>query len=364
MFRTIWAMAGACAILIGCTATFPVVGKFSDHNEVFIGTVNADLMTGRSFIEAKGKNSGLKCRGLSRVIYIPAASYILPICTGQKGIAVLRCDDGRRLEADWEAKSCTSGHGGGDDNRGARFEFAFGMTEQEAAATLNALQGEVATMPDLPLYKPREERKKRGEATGTGFFISADGYLLTNYHVVDGARSLSIMFNGSERPARLIRGDPTLDFALLKIDGQYAPLPMGSSSGVVRADEVFTLGYPLPFAQGNAQKATFGRVNALSGSQDDPNFIQVDVPIQAGNSGGPLISRDGNVVGIVTKTLSTLSFAQTAGTLPQNINFAAKIDGARPLLSNVQTRDRIAGGRSLQALIQDYEKSVVLVISR
>lgn len=368
-FRKFAIGAGLVLALVACTATYPVVGKFSDHNEVFLGQVNNDLMTGRAFIEATGKNTGVRCRGVSRVVYIPASNYIagafmIPYCAGQKGIAVLRCDDGRSLTADWTADSCSSGRGGGDDQRGARFDFVFGLSEQEALAKLGQYQTEVAGKPDLPVYKPKEERKKRGYATGTGFFVSADGYLLTNHHVVEGSSNVSVMVGGSERPARLVGDDADHDFALLKIEGSYQPLPIGNSSAVVRADEVFTLGYPVVDIQGNAQKATFGRVNALSGIADDPKFIQIDVPVQPGNSGGPLISRDGSVVGVVTMTLDQINALRATGSLPQNVNYAGKIDGAAPLLKSVAVRSRQGGGRSLQMLVQDYEKSVVLVIAR
>src|SRR5262249_43600306 len=140
--------------------------------------------------------------------------------------------------------------------------------------------------------------------------------------------------------------------------------PIGSSASLMRADEVFTLGYPLTNIQGNAQKATFGRVNALSGLNDDPKFIQIDVPIQPGNSGGPLIGRDANVVGVGTMTLSTVTMLRETGRLPQNVNFAGKIDAATPMLRDVASRGRQGGGRALQAMVQDYEKSVVLVVAR
>lgn len=355
--------------LVACTTTYPVVGKFSDHNEVFLGQVNNDLMTGRAFIEAKGKNTGVRCRGVSRVIHVPASNYIagaflIPYCAGQKGIAELRCDDNRWITADWTADSCSSGQGSGADQKGARFDFVFGLSEQEASARLGTYQTEVASKPDLPVYKPREERKKRGYATGTGFFVSADGHVLTNHHVVEGSTNVAVMVNGTERAARLVGDDAEHDFALLKVDGSFQPLPIGSSATVARADEVFTLGFPVVSIQGNAQKATFGRVNALSGLGDDPKFIQIDVPVQPGNSGGPLISRDGNVVGVVTMTLDQISALRATGSLPQNVNYAGKIDGAAPLLKSVGVRGRQPAGRSLQALVQDYEKSVVLVIAR
>jgi S1-C subfamily serine protease len=367
--KTLLALAALAALLVACTTTYPLVGKFSDHNEVFLGQVNNDLMTGRALITAKGKNTGVNCRGVSMVVHIPASNYIagaflVPYCAGQKGIAELRCDDGRWLTADWTAESCSSGYGSGADRRGARFDFAFGMSEQEALAKFGQYQTEVAGKPDLPTYKPKEERKKRGYAIGTGFFVSADGYLMTNHHVVEGSNDLSVVVNGTERKAKLAGDDADHDFALLKVEGSFQALPIGTSATVVRADEVFTLGYPLIMFQGNAQKATFGRVNALSGLGDDPKFIQIDVPIQPGNSGGPLISRDGNVVGVVTMTLDQVTALRATGALAQNVNFAGKIDAAQPLLKNVALRGRQSGGRSLQALVQDYEKSVVMVIAR
>lgn len=362
--RAACALVIAAMAVVACSASYPVVGKFTDHNEVFLGTVNANLMNGHGFIEAKGKNSGVKCSGLSRVMYIPTSNYFLPTCAGQKGLARLRCDDGRIIDADWTAESCTSGYGSGDDGRGGRFEFAFGMSEQQATAKFGQLQIEVAGKPELPVYRPREVRREKGYSVGTGFFISADGYLLTNFHVIEGSTNVSVKVGSVEQPAQIIRSDPAHDFALLKTTGRFTALPLGSAAVLSRADEVFTLGYPLITLQGNAQKATFGRVNALSGLSDDPNFLQIDVPIQPGNSGGPLISKEGNVVGVVTATLNQAVALRAAGQLPQNVNFAAKIDSATPLFSGVATRSRTAGGRSFQALAQEYEQSVVLVIAR
>ncbi|UYN94432.1 MAG: trypsin-like peptidase domain-containing protein [Enhydrobacter sp.] len=179
------------------------------------------------------------------MLFIPASNYFLPTCAGQKGIARLRCDDGRYLLADWTATSCTSGHGEGDDNRGVRFEFAFGMSEQEVMAKLGQHREEAASKPDLPIYRPRQVRKEKGFSVDTGFFVTSDGYLMTNHHVVDGSTRISVPIGGIEHTAQSVHNDPAHDLALLKIEGRFAALPIGSSSTVVRADEVFTLGYPL-----------------------------------------------------------------------------------------------------------------------
>lgn len=147
--------------LAACTATYPVVGKFNDHNEVFLGTVNHDLLNGQAVIEAKGKNTGLVCRGNSQVTSIPFDNYALPTCFGQRGMAFLSCDDGRSIDADWIAESCTSGYGSGQDQNGVRFDFAFGMSEQEATGMLRQFQRTVASKPILPPFRPRTRPASR-----------------------------------------------------------------------------------------------------------------------------------------------------------------------------------------------------------
>src|SRR3546814_11035734 len=99
-----------------CTASYPVVGAFDDYDEVFIGTVDHDLIRGRAFIEVEAENSGMVCKGGSRVVHVPAsnriaATFLIPYCQGQKGVALLACDDGRRSAATWTADTATPGTG-------------------------------------------------------------------------------------------------------------------------------------------------------------------------------------------------------------------------------------------------------------
>jgi len=96
---------------IGCSVKYPVVGSFSNHNEVFKGQVDSNLLTGTSYIEVNGQVTKVKCSGNSNVTYIPPISYVLPVCQGQRGVAMLRCDDGRIVEGRWTAQSCTSNMG-------------------------------------------------------------------------------------------------------------------------------------------------------------------------------------------------------------------------------------------------------------
>ena len=170
-------------------------------------------------------------------------------------------------------------------------------------------------------------------AFGTGFFVSNEGHFLTCYHVIKDARGIEIItFDRKRCTGEVIQVDPANDLALLKVDIVSRGITLSESSGLARGEEVLTLGYPLIELQGQGQKATFGRINSISGMQGDIRFIQIDVPIQPGNSGGPLMNKKGDVVGIVTSTINSLSTLMTAGHAPQNVNYAVKSDYALPLI--------------------------------
>ncbi len=251
-------IAGLCAVFVTGCASYPVVGRFTDANEVFLGTVDHNLMNGTSSIQAKTK-SGVTCTGMSRVTYIPAASrlataFAIPYCKGQRGNARLRCTNGRIVGAEWEAETCTTGAGYGFDTDGNKFEFAFGMSEAEAQARFQQASTEVSTKPAAEGYGPKEARQKVGFSAGTGFFVSAKGHLVTNHHVIEGARDLRVIRDGKEIPAQIVASDSANDVAVLKIDGVSHPLPIDIGSGVRRADEVFTLGYPMIDVQGQRKR--------------------------------------------------------------------------------------------------------------
>jgi len=203
--------------------------------------------------------------------------------------------------------------------------------------------------------------------TGTGFFISSVGHLITNHHVIADANEVSIsLMNGQSFAAKVIQSDPINDVALLKAETTASPLKMTSTINIIKGDEVFTLGYPLVGLQGQEQKATFGRINALSGVKGDIRFFQIDVPIQPGNSGGPLFDKNGYVVGIITATLHQKNTLRATGALPQNVNYAVKSDYIMPLINLSVDEKPIIGtnveSMPLNKLVKEVEKSVVLVI--
>lgn len=346
---------------------YPVVGKFENFNEVFIGIVNTNL-NGKGKIWIKGDNSGVVCQGNSEVTYYPFISFLLPVCEGQKGKATLKCGDGRSVYANWTAKSCTTGYGYGRDSGGAKFQFAFGMSQAEAAQKLSLFRQQVASKPDLPIYKPKETRKKEGFNVGTGFFVSKNGHFLTNFHVIEDATKVSVKYNNKLYEAKILYSDAVNDIALGKIEAETDKLELISSVESRAGENVYTQGFPMPHIQGQELKATFGRINAVSGIDDDVRYFQVDVPIQPGNSGGPLCDKNGQVIGITTMTLNALTSLKTSGHVPQSVNYALKSDYALLLLNKIDEEfdspDWNWGFKpEVSDSVEDTKNSVILIIA-
>ncbi len=171
---------------------------------------------------------------------------------------------------------------------------------------------------------------------GSGFFITQDGYFVTNNHVVAGADAVQVKSGDRAIPARIIKLDPQNDIAVLKVEGTFKPIPLGADLETRAGDDVFTVGFPLADVMGEAPKTTLGIVSAISGLEDDPRTFQISVQIQPGNSGGPLTQKStGNVIGVTSSTLSTARFVEQGRPVPQNVNYAMKASYIRPLLATI-----------------------------
>jgi S1-C subfamily serine protease len=182
-----------------------------------------------------------------------------------------------------------------------------------------------------------EFRKNRGEpthASGSGFFVTEDGFFLTNHHVVRDATRIILRTDAGNFPAQLVAADKANDVALLKVEGVFKPLPLAASRDVKLGDTVFTIGFPNVQMQGTSPKLTDGKISSLVGLEDDPRFFQVNVAIQPGNSGGALINERGNVIGIITQRMTESVAYQKTGALPQAVNFAVKSAYALALLDS------------------------------
>ena len=137
-----------------------------------------------------------------------------------------------------------------------------------------------------------------GNRQGSGFFVSPDGLVLTNAHVIQ-SQSAQIRFpNGNSVAAMVLRNDPDKDLALLKANAgsNYPTLPMGDSDKAVQGESVITIGSPI----GLEGTVTRGIISAIRKAPNGVTFIQIDAAINQGNSGGPLLNKAGQVIGINT----------------------------------------------------------------
>ncbi|MGD0208561.1 MAG: tetratricopeptide repeat-containing serine protease family protein [Verrucomicrobiota bacterium] len=161
-------------------------------------------------------------------------------------------------------------------------------------------------------------------ASDTGFFITDDGYLISNYHVVKDAAQVRLVTSAGFISAKVVNVDAANDLALLKADGRFAPLPIAASRGVKLGGTVVTVGFPNIGLQGFSPKLAKGEIASLSGAADDARYFQISVPVQPGNSGGALVDERGNVIGIVSAKLDASAALAATGALPENVNYAVK----------------------------------------
>lgn len=199
--------------------------------------------------------------------------------------------------------------------------------------------------------------------TGTGFLISPKGYIATNYHVVDGARTIKIMSSqqlNRDLYARIVVYDKVNDLCILKLDNA-ANMPSwdvryGFDDLLTRTGEsVFCLGYPLTPIMGRDVKATEGIISSTTGFQGDVTSYQFSAAVQPGNSGGPLFSRSGNVIGIVNAKIPQAENVSYAIKMSYLKNLIALIDD-NIVLTKVDMRSR-----TLSELISMFRDSVFII---
>jgi S1-C subfamily serine protease len=208
---------------------------------------------------------------------------------------------------------------------------------------------------------------QQGTATGSGFAINKDGYIVTNAHVVEGAKSVEVSFDengGDSMPAEVKGVDTSADIAVLKVNpddvkGGIKPIPLGDSSNLQVGDPVIAIGNPF----GYTRTVTTGIVSGLQRQIQAPNgftighVIQTDASINPGNSGGPLLDANGRVIGINSQ------IATGGGQGSVGIGFAVPINTAKKLLPDLQagqTVERAYLGVQMQGVTSQLAKDLNL----
>ena len=169
---------------------------------------------------------------------------------------------------------------------------------------------------------------------GTGFIVTEDGFVVTNHHVVAGATAASVFtYDTKSHTVALVGANPSMDIAVLKIEGNFQSLDLGDSDEVKIGEKVIAIGNPL----GLAFTATEGIISAKNrvGTNNLPYYFQTDVSLNPGNSGGPLISTEGEVIGINNFKISGA----------ESLGFALEINPAKEIIN--------------QIVLQNYNSTIV-----
>ena len=178
-------------------------------------------------------------------------------------------------------------------------------------------------------------------SSGSGFIISEDGYIVTNYHVINGASSVKVtLYNGDTYDATVIGGDSDYDVAVLKINAAgLTPVTLGNSADVNVGDSVLAIGNPLgelTFSMSGGYVSSCNRAINVDGTPF--NMIQVDASINPGNSGGPLLNLYGEVVGIVSAKYSSYS-----DTTVEGLGFAIPINDVQAIITDIIENGQVTG---------------------
>jgi S1-C subfamily serine protease len=210
--------------------------------------------------------------------------------------------------------------------------------KRDAPGVVQITSTSIVHLPQDPFFgNPFEPQTQEQQSLGSGFVIDKAGHIVTNYHVVQGAKSVRVNFSSNENvAARVVGTDPSTDIAVLQIDSHsraLTPLPWGDSDAVQVGDSVVAIGNPF----GYTRSATAGIVSAVDRPLTAPNnfpighAIQTDAALNHGNSGGPLLNARGEVIG-VNSQISTGNTGQE-GNL--GIGFAIPANTVRRVVAQI-----------------------------
>lgn len=199
-----------------------------------------------------------------------------------------------------------------------------------------------------------------GAAAGSGFVITEDGYILTNYHVIDGANSIKVTFdNGKEYTATYVGGEEKNDIAVIKVDATgLTPVVIGKSSDMLVGEQVTTIGNPLgelTFSESTGIISALDRSITMSDGRQ-MNMIQTDCAINSGNSGGPLFNSHGEVIGIVSAKYSSGSNSSSASV--EGLGFAIPMDDVANMVSDLVKNGYVTGKPIMGIIVTDVDQNV------
>jgi S1-C subfamily serine protease len=217
--------------------------------------------------------------------------------------------------------------------RGELLSASAGLEKAGRKDLADDLRQQIAGFAQAPPTVVAAPSAKIRQGGGTGFVVRPDGFILTAFHVVKDATEIEVSCPEAPKATAAVgQFSEANDLAVLRLTGNRTPtyLSLGEQRTVAVGDGVFTVGYPAPNLLGGEAKFAEGVISSLSVG-GDAGYMQISVPVQPGNSGGALVNRSGEVVGVVIATASALTFLKGTGSLPQNVSWAVKGAFAAPL---------------------------------
>ena len=260
-----------------------------------------------------------------------------------------------------------------------------GLTEQQCAHLTQQKNAPVVAAKKAP-PPIKINPSRNSNSSGSGFFVSKLGHVITNQHVVKKCKSVTVGDSAKKQvAARVLETDRRNDLALLRISSMemasartktlVAKLGLSvtplASQGLLRPDavelgeDVVVAGFPFGDIFSNTIKITKGVVSAKRGIGDDTGKFQIDAAVQPGNSGGPIYDENGNIIGVVVSQLNKLKVAKAIGSLPENVNYGIKAStvkeflNASGLLSSWSKRTKKMSTKDIAKIAENHTVMVV-----
>lgn len=333
--RQFFVYAVMAAGLSACTV--PVIANIGDGN-AFTGTAHKGVLPGAGTISMANKE-GLSCEGtysrLDAVVksFWVGQTLIRPMgFVPHYGVAALRCSDGSSASLRYRELNDRQGYGSGKTSKGDAISFVYGLDESTARMYLllpvddpTETGAGQSSDPASPVSKSKSIELL---GSGTGFFISSQGHILTNAHVVRGCEYMQLQtMDGAQYKGEILFNDARTDLSVVKANFSPPSVATFPTTSKYRlGDDVIAFGFPYGVNQvlSSSGVLTTGTISALSGMHDDSSEMQINAEIQPGNSGGPLSDRFGNVVGVNVARIGDDYAFKMSGQIAQNVNFAVK----------------------------------------
>ena len=175
-----------------------------------------------------------------------------------------------------------------------------------------------------PKKQTSDDDKIYSVGSGTGFFINHTGHIVSNNHVIDSCNAVKLHYKGKVTPVTILATDQSNDLSLMKVDTKPDDVFPVAIDDANLLDDVYVAGFPFGKDVSSSVKVTKGVVSALTGIANNYSNIQIDAALQPGNSGGPIINNEGNVVGVAVAKLDYKIILKNYDTIPEGTNFGIK----------------------------------------